>query len=231
MTAGGASGTQDAPPPVARALARAAALLDRGDRAGARRVARRVLDQAAPSALAALADLVAVRRLLADEHGADVPPRDVVRWVPPTRARVRRTAPRRCPATHGDGDVAASYLAERGGVDDVPDRSEPAPGYTLDYDRAAVAPVRGAACLGCGVERSRADRVRGDGLCEGCREDGQTTEAVLTVRCEAVLARHGRGARAVLRTLWIRLDPGPRAVLAAWVAAQAGRVPADPPRP
>jgi hypothetical protein len=45
------------------------------------------------------------------------------------------------------GAVVASYLTERGGVDDAPEKDSRPAGYGIDYDLAAVPPLRGSACL------------------------------------------------------------------------------------
>jgi hypothetical protein len=217
------------PVAVAREIARAGTLLDLGDRAGARRLVRRLLDTAPAAALQDLADVAADLGLTTG--AAEEPPArpDGPRWVPPSQLRVYRRPPP-SPSRRRGGGVAAAARdhAERRHVDNAPTRAERPVGYGLDYDRAAVPSLRGAPCLGCGVERSRADHARGDGLCEGCTDDGLTTEVAIAARAEGVLARHGAQARAELRRWWSQLDRGqPREALARWVAAHAAGLPDD----
>ena len=121
------------PPELACEMARAGELLDLGDRVGARRIVRRVLDRAAPELLAELADL-ATDLGLGEEDLGTAAVRRALRWVPPTRVRrrpipapglaglagPRSTWPRRGPggATRrgrDGGDEGASYPATRGG--------------------------------------------------------------------------------------------------------------------
>jgi hypothetical protein len=216
------------PPPLAQELGRAGELLGRGDRVGARRPVRRVFDTAPAAALGQLADLGSAE----EDLGTAAVRRGEVRWVAPSSVTVRPTGPQpgasqRAARRTNAGAVAASYLTERGGVDDVRERDSRPAGYGIDYDLAAVPPLRGSACLGWGLERSRADQARGDVLCEGCREDGLTTESAMAGRGAAILARDGARARVALRALWRRLDAGrPWQALAAWVAANDRRVPA-----
>ncbi|WP_436501683.1 hypothetical protein [Actinokineospora sp. HUAS TT18] len=126
-------------------------------------------------------------------------------------------------------NVTDTYMRERGGVDDQPQRGEQSDGYAIDYDRAALYPLRALPCLLCGVERSSADRRRGDSLCLDCHERGRTgitppaTSAAgeLIARCEHH-ARHNHptAARVQLRADYKRLtDRRGREFIAAWVNA------------
>ena len=81
------------PAQLAQDLARAGALLNRGDRAGARRVVRRVFDNAAPALLAELADR------------------------PPRWASVRRPGPAAYAATSSGDRVCAECRADGLGRD------------------------------------------------------------------------------------------------------------------
>jgi len=156
-----------------------------------------------------------------------------VRWVPPSRVQVRR-GPRRAPARSGDSGVVLSYLAE---TDPAPGEvresgTERPLGYELDYDLAAVHPVRGTPCVGCWIERTRADQRRGqdDGLCGECRDAGHSGIPALPVghtRTDAVRARcrfiadtdtTGQGGLPTLRAEYRRACPADKAVIAAWVS-------------
>jgi hypothetical protein len=145
-------------------------LVEHGNQRQALRQARQLLDHTDGDTRAELADLV---ESLEQQRNADwVPPqpRHLTRWVPPSRVRIHRQAPR-TPAqrtstaqatAEREGDAAAAaYLAERGDVDDDSTdhatHAERPPGYELDYDLAALAPLRGRPCLNltCRVERTR----------------------------------------------------------------------------
>jgi hypothetical protein len=176
--------------------------------------------------------------LPASDYQPDLPTREPepawkrqVRWVPPSRVRVRRgpvTAPA---ARSGDSGVIASYLAETTGAgEDAPQTERPI-GYELDYDLAAVHPVRGTPCVGCWIERTRADQrpEQDDGLCGECRETGHRGIPALPAghtRADAVRARcqhiadtdtTGRGGLPTLRAEYRRASTADRAVIAAWV--------------
>lgn len=242
------------PPELAVDMARAGELLDLGDTIGARRIVRRVLDRAAPELLGELADL-ATDLGLGEEDLSTAPGRraDVVWRRPPEGSAVRVRAlpapglaqfagpagtwPERARRRRGrdGGYEAASYAATRGGVDDDPERDDPerdeqAPGYTIDYDRAALDGLHAAVCLGCRLERTPADVGRGDGVCADCRADGLGRDP-LELRCEAILAaavRRGPWARRQLRALWNGADAAGRARVAAWVAAHDAEIPPAP---
>ncbi|SFO44224.1 hypothetical protein SAMN05216207_105911 [Pseudonocardia ammonioxydans] len=98
-----------------------------------------------------------------------------------------------------DKDTAARrYFAER--VDPTEDTDQQSDYQQLDYDLAAVPPMRGLPCVACGVERSTRDQQRAsdDGLCEDCRDSGTagvpilpataTRAAVLIARCDYIAA-------------------------------------------
>ena len=238
------------PPELACEMARAGELLDLGDRVGARRIVRRVLDRAAPELLAELADL-ATDLGLGEEDLGTAAVRRALRWVPPTRVRRRPfpasglaglAGPRSTwpqdtrsgrPATRrgrdGGGEVS-SYLATRGGVDDAAEQGGRPDGYPVDYDRAALERPQAVVCTGCHLERTPADVVRGDGVCADCRADGLGRHPMV-VRCEAILAaavRRGPWARRELRRLWNAADAADRATITAWVAAHDARIPPAP---
>ena len=92
-----------------------------------------------------------------------------------------------------DNDTASRrYFDER--VDPAEDTDEQSDYQQLDYDLAAVPPMRGLPCVACGVERSTRDQQRShdDGLCEDCREDGTAGVAIRTAtatRAEVLIAR------------------------------------------
>lgn len=195
-------------------------LLDAGQRDIARRAARRLMEEAeatAPESAEELRRVVAAAELARDQ--AWEPARQAERWVAPTNFRHRRTTPRRpIPGPRHEGDaLAAVYLAERGGVDDSPERAEPSEGYTIDYDRAAVPALRGQVCLVCRLERSSADRARRDGLCRDCTDDGHTRQSWIEDRC-AQTATQPDGAHR-LRRAWLAANTADKATIAGWVAA------------
>ena len=215
-------------------------LVEHGHRRQALRQARQLLDHTDGDTRAELADLV---ESLEQQRDADwVPPQraDLTRWVPPSRVRVHRQAPRTpaqrtwtAQATAGrEGDAAAAvYLAERGDDDDPTDHSadgpaaaERPPGYDLDYDLAALAPLRGRPCLNlsCRVERTPADLRMPDGLCRDCRADGHTRASVIADWCAHIAATHpGERARQRLREAWSTARgadaSADRAVITEWV--------------
>lgn len=112
----------------------------------------------------------------------------------------------------------------------------------LDFDRAAVADLRGTPCVYkyCGMERSVHDqrpdltgRTHDDGLCEECRDKGRTgvpalpqghtRSAAIVARC-AYLAAQLAGRPATLRTRlhgeWYAYRrPEDRAAVSLWVQA------------
>jgi hypothetical protein len=156
-----------------------------------------------------------------------------VRWVPPSRVRVRHgpvTTPAR---TGGDSGVITGYLAETDGpvADDRGETGRPI-GYELDYDLAALYPVKGAPCCRCWIERSRADQGRPDGLCGECRDAGHpgipalpaghTRADAVRARCQFIAASDttGQGGLPTLRAEYRRATAADRAVIAAWVTDQ-----------
>ncbi|MBC3189455.1 hypothetical protein H7X46_00010 [Pseudonocardia sp. C8] len=104
----------------------------------------------------------------------------------------------------------------------------------LDYDRAAVPPMKGLPCVACGVERSTRDqqRTHDDGLCEDCRESGTagvpilpataTRADVLIARCDHIAATSAnadeRNAR--LNRDWRCLKATDRFTVSDWHARQ-----------
>ena len=150
---------------------------------------------------------------------------------PPDELAVRR-------AEHvhrGRSETCTRWWATTGHPDD---------GATYDPEAelaAAIEPLRGAACLGCGIERSSVDRATGDGVCESCREDPDAVPVVtrrrqITVgrRCAAVARqagpRPGPGLRQRLRQLYTEADPADRPLIAEWVAYNDNRIPQAPRR-
>ncbi|MET8779071.1 MobF family relaxase [Nocardia sp. NPDC004654] len=105
------------------------------------------------------------------------------------------------------------------------------PGYTIDYDRAALPDTRGLECVSCGLERQRVDatpvppRRSDDGLCGQCRENGDTgipdhdPAEHIQARCAHLTAtKPPAAARAILRRDW-RATPKPhqRSMIETWV--------------
>ena len=164
-----------------------------------------------------------------------------INWVPPQRPDVRHVAPTPVERRHSEprrltreelnkdradraGDAAAAvYLAEQppAPVDDKTGWDQPVWG-DVDYDLAALYDLRGAACLGCRLERTRADLTNPDGLCTECRDtSGLTRAAVIERTCQDVAtANTGDRATEILRDAWSKASrAADKAVIAAWVAA------------
>ncbi|WP_280335619.1 MobF family relaxase [Nocardia wallacei] len=146
------------------------------------------------------------------------------------RTDLTRRRPPRTPDT--GGEIADAYLTDRAPVDadpkhlPVPDgvdhhyhtapgRGSSRNGYAIDYDRAAVPHTHGFGCVHCGIERAIRDtqpqpsRRGDDGLCGGCRDDGQPAipdhdpADHITARCAHVTRTYPPDqARAKLRRDW-----------------------------
>ncbi|WP_337832842.1 hypothetical protein [Pseudonocardia sp. TMWB2A] len=152
----------------------------------------------------------------------------------PGTMTTRRSAPRgRRDPRAADGDtVARRYFADR--IDPGADTDEPARDDRLDYDLAAVPPMRGLPCVACGVERSATDQRRAvnDGLCQDCREDGTlgiavqadgaTRQAILTARCDYIAATSTSPAErdARMRRDWRGMTTADKFAVIAWRDAQ-----------
>jgi hypothetical protein len=219
-------------------------LVESGDRRRALSKARRLLDTVDGAAREELADLVASIERTRDSAWEARDTRQPTRWEHPRNAMIRRVEPQPARTTGQRADAqAARYLA------DQPDPVEPDcrhPDDDAAYDpeaefAAAVEPLRGAACLGCGIERSSLDRATGDGVCESCRENPDAAPVVtrrrqITVgrRCAAVARqagpRPGPGLRQRLRQLYTEADPADRPLIAEWVAYNDNRIPQAPRR-
>lgn len=181
-------------------MARAAVLLDRGGRVGARPVVRRVLDRAAPELLGELAADLGLGE--EDRPAAARRPAEVLYRVSPRgqrcgcarfrrrggRDRWARAAPGRRPRVGGAVTVAArSRPTSPAGAGSTTSRSAtnpppatpstmttpPWPGYARR--RAWVATWSASADVG-----------RGDGVCEECRADGLGRNSI-KLRCAANL--------------------------------------------
>lgn len=187
-------------------------------------------------------------------------PEHAPRWDAATRAqaprdeRSRRVDPRTLPAlrsvraaeaqlrTH---NVTTDYDDTRAGVEEItPDyrdrrtafdalpTAEPAPGYTIDYDRAAMHALRGLPCLVCFMERAVTDYrhpTTDDALCGECRDRGhqglthitppRNRTDVLIARCAYIAERKTPvAAHAILKQEWRRAgNTEARDVIARWV--------------
>lgn len=132
-----------------------------------------------------------------------------------------------------DNDTATRrYFDER--EDPVAAADEQSKYDQLDYDRAAVPPMRGLPCVACGVERATRDRQRAcdDGLCEDCRESGTagvpllpvtaTRADVLIARCDHIAATSANAAErnARLNRDWRCLKAADRFTVSDWHARQ-----------
>jgi len=154
----------------------------------------------------------------------------------PRGLSTRQGAPRqRSSQRTTDNDTAARrYFAER--VDPAEDTDEQSDYDQLDYDRAAVPPMRGLPCVAaaCGVERSTRDqqRTHDDGLCEECRDSGTagvpilpvtaTRADVLIARCDHIAATSASVAErnARLNRDWRSLRTVDRFTVSDWHACQ-----------
>lgn len=152
----------------------------------------------------------------------------------PGAMTTRRSAPRgrRDPGAVDGDTVARRYFADR--IDPVEDTNEPQHDDRLDYDLAAVPPMRGLPCVACGVERSATDQRRAvnDGLCQDCREDDTpgvavpaddaTRQAILTARCDYIAATSISPAErdARLRRDWRVMTKADKFAVIAWRDAQ-----------
>ncbi|ALE76789.1 hypothetical protein FRP1_28755 (plasmid) [Pseudonocardia sp. EC080625-04] len=140
--------------------------------------------------------------------------------------------PRRSQRATDNDTATRRYFEERedpaAGSDEQSDYDQ------LDYDRAAVQPMRGLPCVACGVERATRDRQRAcdDGLCEDCRDSGTagvpilpasaTRADVLIARCDHIAATSAtsdeRNAR--LNRDWRCLKATDRFTVSDWHARQ-----------
>lgn len=141
------------------------------------------------------------------------------------------------------------YFADRAEPCDerIPEASDGTPdGYSVDYDAAAVRPLRGEPCVFCWLERGaveiRTARMRAgygdDGLCTECRDrgytagipvlpQGHTRAAQVTARCAYIAERFPAAALRLLAREWqraTRCDPQTcdpqtctRHIIAGWV--------------
>ncbi|MFD3707429.1 MobF family relaxase [Nocardia sp. NPDC058658] len=103
-------------------------------------------------------------------------------------------------------------------------------GFPIDYDRAAIPPISGLACVDCGIERPHTaaipipPRRSDDGLCEPCRDDNRPpipdhdpTDHI-AARCAHIAETHtAPAALAMLRRDWKALDPTRRTSIEQWL--------------
>ena len=230
-------------------MARAAVLLDRGGRVGARPVVRRVLDRAAPELLGELAASTDLGLGEEDRPAAARRPAEVLYRVSPRgqrcgcarfrrrggRDRWARAAPGRRPRVGGAVTVAARSrpTSPPGAASTTSRTATNPPPATPSTTTAPPWPGSRGGVLGLPPGATPADVGRGDGVCEDCRADGLGRDPI-ELRCEAILAaavRRGPWARRQLRRLWEGADAAGRATVAALVAAHDARIPAAPQRP
>ncbi|MBP2371712.1 hypothetical protein [Pseudonocardia parietis] len=152
----------------------------------------------------------------------------------PRNLVTRQTAPRPSRSQRAtDNDTATRrYFAER--LDPTEDTAAQSDYDQLDYDRAAVPPMRGLPCVACGVERSTRDqqRTHDDGLCEDCRDSGTagvpiptataTRAETLIARCDYIAATSASVAErnARLNRDWRSLRTADRFTVSDWHARQ-----------
>lgn len=152
-------------------------------------------------------------------------PRDVRREIRPELCRPPRP-------TGNDSAEVTAYERERAGIDDAPPDVDQPDGYALDYDQAAVPPLRGIPCVRCWLERSAADQTRrhDDGLCTECRErgrpgipslpDNHTRTDRIEARCAFIADTYPHLAVSLLRRFWQQVTADDdRCTIALWVGA------------
>lgn len=173
------------------------------------------------------------RAVTADEPTAPVtrrPSRPVQRTVR-KEARRRPASPEQAQRNKLAAALMTAYDADRS-LDNEREPFQTIDGYALDYDHAALHPLRGTACVVCSIERSTAEQHptghTDDGLCGNCRESGfpgiepqptgHSPANVTAARC-AYLARLYPAdlALALLRRDWCAASPHIRVVIADWV--------------
>lgn len=188
---------------------------------------RALVEACAPSAerrveKARDADRIARENRAKDRAWSARAPRDLTK---------RRSTPqgRRDPRDVERDTTARRYFADR--VDPVEDTDEAQRDARLDYDLAAVPPMRGLPCVACGVERASRDqqRSRDDGQCADCRDSGHTgvpildpgasRADVLTARCQHIADSSQSPAErdARLRRDWRHLRTRDQFVVSEWV--------------
>ena len=210
-------------------------LLDGGKRQAAAAALRSLLNRSSPEVAREVLERAAAQELAREMARVQPQPQDV-RFVPASRVNVRR-GERRTPTAadrqRREGDAeAAAYLAEQA---PVPVPVEPTTGWdepawgSLDYDLAALTPLRGRPCLGCKLERTRADLTNPDGLCVDCRDSGLTRETAIQGYCALVADRNsGPRATQLLQAAWRRAGRGDRTVIADWVEQHNDLLASDP---
>jgi hypothetical protein len=199
-------------------------LLDAGKRTAAASALRSLLNRTSPELAAEITERAALQELARAMAWVE-PRREDVRFVPASQVTARR-GPRRPadPRRHAGDAMAAAYLTEQSPVPvEQSGWDEPVWG-SIDYDLAALTDLRGAPCLGCKLERTRADLAHRDGLCTDCRDSGLTRESVIQRYCAVVAA--GPHAVQLLRRAWTKADrPADKAVIAAWAKANLPTTP------
>ena len=125
--------------------------------------------------------------------------------------------------------IVAAYHVDRAGVDDAPERDERPDGYALDYDRAALAPMRATPCVRCWTERSTVNVTskQDDGLCDECRDKGRPGIPALSevhsradaieARCAFIAEHYPALAVKLLRRYWHQCMTDDRPTIEAWV--------------
>jgi hypothetical protein len=193
-------------------------LLEAGKRTAAAAALRGRHNRTSPELAAEITARAALQEL-ARERAWVEPRREDVRFVPASSVTARRGQRRPAePRRHKGDAVATAYLSEQSPVPvEQSGWDEPVWG-SIDYDLAALTDLRGAPCLGCKLERTRADLADRDGLCTDCRDCGFTRESVIQRYCAVVAA--GPHAVQLLRRAWKKADRlTDKAVIAAWAKA------------
>ena len=146
--------------------------------------------------------------------------------------RGERRTPTAADRQHREGDAeAAAYLAEQA---PVPAPVEPTTGWdepawgSLDYDLAALTPLRGRPCLGCKLERTWPTSPTPTG-CASTAATGLTRETTIQGYCALVADRNsGPRATQLLQAAWRRAGRGDRTVIADWVEQHNDLLASDP---
>lgn len=149
----------------------------------------------------------------------------------PRRVSIRRGASRtpRTRTAARNERRAEQYFTQRDDTAPSDERAEEAIYASgIDYDLAAVTPMRGRGCLFCGIERSESDRRRRDGLCADCRADGLTRDDYIAMRCAQLTERVTREGHAsprdALAAVWKRANAADRALIERWAESNPQRL-------
>ena len=187
-------------------------LLDAGKRTAAASALRSLLNRTSPELAAEITERAALQELARAMAWVE-PRREDVRFVPASQVTARRD-PRRRPADprRHEGDAMppppTSPSSHRSRSSSRAGTSRSGAASTTTWPRSTD--LRGAPCLGCKLERTRADLAHRDGLCTDCRDSrGLTRESVIQRYCARRSPLAPPHAGGLLRRAWTKADrPG-----------------------